>query len=187
MKGQADVKLTVRRTRHGPVLSDAQASHSEVLDTAKHVLALRWTALDADNSNVLAGVLSNQAQSVGDLIEAGRLTMVVVDGIDWQSWTNKEAPPEHRARRHTDYYRFFETYFGPRSEATDRNMAWFAQHLTETAIAHQIAYLESRSRYDQLFIEGGVALNCVNNSKVLRESRFVEAAIVIGCSPVRHK
>lgn len=72
VKGQPDVKQVVRSTRHGPVLSDAQASHSEVLDTTKHVLALRWTALDADNSNVLAGVLSNQAQSVGDLIEAYR-------------------------------------------------------------------------------------------------------------------
>ncbi|MFC7409925.1 penicillin acylase family protein [Hydrogenophaga atypica] len=72
VKGQPDVKHVVRSTRHGPVLSDAQASHSEVLDTTKHVLALRWTALDADNTNVLAGVLSNQAQSVGDLIEAYR-------------------------------------------------------------------------------------------------------------------
>lgn len=43
---------------------------------------------------------------VGDLIEAGRLTMVVVDGIDWQSWTNKDAPPEQRAARHNDYYRY---------------------------------------------------------------------------------
>lgn len=72
VKGQPDVKHVVRSTRHGPVLSDAQASHSEVLDTSKHVLALRWTALDADNSNVLAGVLANQAQTVGDLIEAYR-------------------------------------------------------------------------------------------------------------------
>ena len=27
-----------------------------------------------------------------DLIEAGRLIMIAVDGIDWQSWTNKDAP-----------------------------------------------------------------------------------------------
>ena len=33
---------------------------------------------------------------VADLIEAGRLTMVVVDGIDWQSWTNRDASPDHR-------------------------------------------------------------------------------------------
>ena len=72
VKGQPDVTHVVRSTRHGPVLSDAQASHAEVLDTGKYVLALRWTALDADNSNVLAGVLANGAQSVGELIEAYR-------------------------------------------------------------------------------------------------------------------
>ena len=43
---------------------------------------------------------------VADLIEAGRLLMVAVDGIDWQSWTNKAAPVEQRARRHDDYYRY---------------------------------------------------------------------------------
>ena len=72
VKGQPDVTHVVRSTRHGPVLSDAQKLHGEVVDTAKFVLSLRWTALDADNSNVLAGVLSNQARSVGDLIEAYR-------------------------------------------------------------------------------------------------------------------
>ena len=43
---------------------------------------------------------------VADLIDAGRLFMVAVDGIDWQSWSNKNAPVEHKARRHNDYYRY---------------------------------------------------------------------------------
>ncbi len=72
VKGQPDVSHVVRHTRHGPVLSDAQPTHGEVLDTTRFVLALRWTALDADNSNVLAGVLANQARSVPELIEAYR-------------------------------------------------------------------------------------------------------------------
>ncbi len=42
---------------------------------------------------------------VADLIEAGRLLMVAVDGIDWQSWSNKDVSVEQRARRHNDYYR----------------------------------------------------------------------------------
>jgi esterase/lipase superfamily enzyme len=41
-----------------------------------------------------------------DLIDAGRLMMIAVDGIDWQSWTNRGAPVEHRARRHNDYHRY---------------------------------------------------------------------------------
>ncbi|MFI5446023.1 penicillin acylase family protein [Polaromonas sp. UC242_47] len=70
VKGQADVGLTVRSSRHGPVLSDAQKSHAEVLDTGKYVLALRWSALDTDNLTVLAGLRANQAQSVDELITA---------------------------------------------------------------------------------------------------------------------
>jgi penicillin G amidase len=67
IKGQPDVQLTVRESRHGPVLSDAQKSHGEVLDTTKFVLALRWSALDADNQTVLSGLRSNAAQSIADL------------------------------------------------------------------------------------------------------------------------
>jgi penicillin G amidase len=70
VKGQADVQLAARESRHGPVLSDAQKSHGDVINTAKYVISLRWSALDADNQTVLAGLRSNQAQSVGDLLAA---------------------------------------------------------------------------------------------------------------------
>ncbi|MDZ4102056.1 MAG: penicillin acylase family protein [Hydrogenophaga sp.] len=70
VKDQADVSHMVRSTRHGPVLSDAQARHGEIIDTRKFVLALRWTALDADNRNVVATLESNRAQSVADLTKA---------------------------------------------------------------------------------------------------------------------
>ena len=67
VKDQPDVQMTVRESRHGPVLSDAQKSHGELLDTSKYVLALRWGALDADNQTVLSGLRSNAAQSIDDL------------------------------------------------------------------------------------------------------------------------
>jgi penicillin amidase len=70
VKGKPDVSLTVRSSRHGPVLSDVQKAHGELLDTGKYVLALRWSALDTDNRTVLAGVRSNRAQSVDDLLAA---------------------------------------------------------------------------------------------------------------------
>ena len=70
VKGQEDVKLTVRESRHGPVLSDAQKSHADLLDTRKFVLALRWSALDTDNQTVLSGLRSNQAESVDELLAA---------------------------------------------------------------------------------------------------------------------
>ena len=67
VKGEADVQLQVRSTRHGPVLSDVQKSHADVLDLGKYVIALRWSALDDDNQTVLAGFKTNQAQSVDEL------------------------------------------------------------------------------------------------------------------------
>ena len=70
IKGQPDELYTVRESRHGPVLSDAQKAHADVLDTAKFVLALRWSALDTDNQTVLSGLRSNQAQSVDELLAA---------------------------------------------------------------------------------------------------------------------
>ncbi len=70
VKGQPDVQLTVRESRHGPVLRDAQKTHADLIDTTKYVIALRWAALDADNQTVLSGLRSNHAQSVNDLLAA---------------------------------------------------------------------------------------------------------------------
>lgn len=41
--------------------------------------------------------------SISDLIKAGRVHLFVVDGNDWESWTNTAVPPDQRARRHRDY------------------------------------------------------------------------------------
>jgi penicillin G amidase len=70
VKGQPDVKIVVRTTRHGPVLSDAQAIYGQVLDTSKFVMSLRWTALDAGNQSVLSGMQANSAQTVDELMAA---------------------------------------------------------------------------------------------------------------------
>jgi esterase/lipase superfamily enzyme len=41
--------------------------------------------------------------AVAGLIDAGRLRLVTVDGIDWQSWTNRSLAPADRGRRHEAY------------------------------------------------------------------------------------
>lgn len=69
IKGQPDETLMVRTTRHGPVMSDANPGYEQVLDTKKYALALRWAAVDADNTTVVAGVAANYAQTV-DEVEA---------------------------------------------------------------------------------------------------------------------
>ena len=70
VKGKPDVVLTVRSTRHGPVLSDAQSAHADIIDTSKFVLALRWAALDEDNRTLMAGIRGSQAKTINDFFEA---------------------------------------------------------------------------------------------------------------------
>lgn len=70
VKGEDDVLFTARSTRHGPIVSDLD--QYAWLDRKHFVLALRWAALDADNATVEAGMQSNRAQNVEDLIRAYR-------------------------------------------------------------------------------------------------------------------
>ena len=59
------------------------------------------------------------------LLEAGRLQLICVDGVDWQSWTNDSAPPADRARRHVDYDRYLAEELVPFARArTGREMLW---------------------------------------------------------------
>lgn len=42
----------------------------------------------------------------GELLAAGRVRFVAVDGVDFQGWTNRNLHPFDRARRHLDYDRY---------------------------------------------------------------------------------
>ncbi|WP_407715845.1 penicillin acylase family protein [Comamonas testosteroni] len=70
VKGQSDVRVTLRSTRHGPVISDAQQQYGKVINADRYALALRWAALDTDNRTVEAGLRANGAQTVAELFEA---------------------------------------------------------------------------------------------------------------------
>lgn len=70
VKGQDTVQVTLRSTRHGPVISDVQPQYEPVLDKRRYAVALRWAALDTDNRTVLAGLRANEARSVAQLFEA---------------------------------------------------------------------------------------------------------------------
>ncbi len=62
---------------------------------------------------------------VADLVDAGRLTLIAVDGIDWQGWTNAAAPVEQRARRNGDYQRYICDEVVPFARAeTERDGVW---------------------------------------------------------------
>jgi penicillin amidase len=87
VRGKPDVEMTVRRSRHGPIISDAGTA-AELLgaaDKPRYALAMRWTALDADADPIGAGLALNRAESVAQFIDAARTwvapmqNMVVAD------------------------------------------------------------------------------------------------------------
>lgn len=68
VKGQAPVEITVRSTRHGPVVSDHYAPARDAIDRGRYALALRFAALEADNRTVLAGLRGNGADNADELV-----------------------------------------------------------------------------------------------------------------------
>lgn len=76
VKGSGDVRMTVRSTRHGPVISDAPDVADGLTGAARrprYALAMRWTALDVPNTTVEAGLALNRARSVDEFLRASAL------------------------------------------------------------------------------------------------------------------
>ncbi len=71
VRGEADVVLPVRITRHGPVISDVVKSATEALPE-KQVMALAWTALRADDKTVASGHAITSAQNWREFVAALR-------------------------------------------------------------------------------------------------------------------
>lgn len=73
VKDRPEVTITVRATRHGPVISDVERVADDVMGPKSkpaYVLAMRWTALDPDASTIDAGMAMNRATSVTTFIAA---------------------------------------------------------------------------------------------------------------------
>ncbi len=84
VSGEDPVTITVRKTYHGPVISDV-VEDAEGLVTEHQVLALAWTALDSDDRSADGLFGLNRAADVPAAIEVLRLlespqqTMVLAD------------------------------------------------------------------------------------------------------------
>lgn len=74
VRGGAEVPMTLRRTRHGPVISDANPGSTQGLTGAgsqpAYALALRWNALDPDSDAVDTGLAFAEAKSVQAFVAA---------------------------------------------------------------------------------------------------------------------
>ncbi|MFJ9826750.1 carbamoyltransferase [Streptomyces sp. NPDC101160] len=78
----------------------------------------------------------------------------------------------------------FEEYFGPFEDTLEytSRVAAAAQQMLNVATAHQVRHLEKRTDLDRLLFEGGVALNCLNNTPLFEGSRFEDMQVSFGAS-----
>lgn len=73
IKGQPDVALEVRESRHGPVISGALPVADRALPDAKtHVMAFAWTALRPDDLTLQAGIRMNLAGNWQEFLASAR-------------------------------------------------------------------------------------------------------------------
>jgi penicillin amidase len=72
VKGGADVKLTIRTTRHGPVLSDVNADLMDFVGPGR-VVALAFTGLSDRDTTAEAFMRVNAARNWGEFLDALRL------------------------------------------------------------------------------------------------------------------
>jgi len=70
VRGGEDVVLTVRRTRHGPVLSGALGPVDALVDSGRHVLALRWGVAAPQDRTLAAVRAMNRARNAAELQSA---------------------------------------------------------------------------------------------------------------------
>ncbi|MBW1596300.1 carbamoyltransferase C-terminal domain-containing protein [Streptomyces sp. JJ38] len=78
----------------------------------------------------------------------------------------------------------FEEYFGPFEDTLEykARVAAAAQQMLYVATAHQVRHLQGRTDLDRLLFEGGVALNCLNNTPLFEGSRFEDMQVSFGAS-----
>ncbi|WP_432931881.1 carbamoyltransferase family protein [Microbispora sp. CA-135349] len=77
-----------------------------------------------------------------------------------------------------------EQHFGPLQDTLEykANLAAAAQEMLTVVTSHQLRALEAKTDLNHLLFEGGVALNCVNNTKLLEGSRFADMDVSFGAS-----
>lgn len=78
----------------------------------------------------------------------------------------------------------FQQYFGPAQDTLGykARVAAAAQEMLTVVTSHQLHALESRTDLDHVLFEGGVALNCLNNTPLCESSRFDDMYVGFGAS-----
>jgi penicillin G amidase len=73
VKGQADVQLQVRTTRHGPVITGALPIIAKApLDANRYAVSFAWTALRPDDRTLQAGIAMTHASNWTEFLDGAR-------------------------------------------------------------------------------------------------------------------
>ncbi|MDB5771755.1 MAG: penicillin acylase family protein [Burkholderia sp.] len=73
VKGQSDVTLEVKESRHGPVITGALPVLAKApVDATKYVISFSWTALRPDDLTLQAGIKLNRSSNWQDFVEAAK-------------------------------------------------------------------------------------------------------------------
>jgi penicillin amidase len=75
VKGGADRTITVRESRHGPLVSDVLGAAGKAVagvDAARYAIAFQWTSLRADDTTLQAGLKLNRAHDWASFLDAAR-------------------------------------------------------------------------------------------------------------------
>ncbi|MGW7363392.1 carbamoyltransferase family protein [Streptomyces sp. NPDC054841] len=77
-----------------------------------------------------------------------------------------------------------EQHFGPVQDTIEykARVAAAAQEMLTVVTSHQLRALEAKTDLNHLLFEGGVALNCLNNTPLLEGSRFGDMDVSFGAS-----
>src|SRR5688572_1782882 len=105
VRGKPDVTMTVRESRHGPVISDAGLVDDLLGNKSRtaYVFSMRWTALDPDMDSVGVALAFNRATDVPSFIEAAKAwvapmqNMVVADKSGRIGWVAPGRVPLRKA------------------------------------------------------------------------------------------
>jgi esterase/lipase superfamily enzyme len=95
-------------------------------------------------------------EATADLIEAGRLMVIAIDGIDWQSWTNQNVPPADRARRNDDYHRYVVDEVVPFARGEANSHSLWATGCSMGAFHAANSFFRRPDAYDGLIAMSGL-------------------------------
>ncbi|MBC6447497.1 carbamoyltransferase family protein [Actinokineospora xionganensis] len=91
---------------------------------------------------------------------------------------------QHDLENPRSFEPLFEQHFGPFQDTLEyqSTVSAAAQEMLLAVTNHQLRALESKTDLPHLLFEGGVALNCLNNTPMLEESRFEDMSVSFGAS-----